>query len=255
MPPVTDDAVCLREWEWSETSQTASLFTRRHGLIRVIAKGSRRPKAPFSGGLELLTMGRATFYPKAEAGLLVLGAWDLVDPCPHLRRSLDASRSAVFIAEIVQMIMTDADPHPRLFDAVDSAIAALAEPVNHMATLLRFQMLALDEAGYRPTLDRDVLRQGEPLPETEVVRFSPSAGGLTADDGASGALTWRIRLETVELLRLAQDDAPLTDAPLDTLDRANRLLVAYLTHLMSRRPQSARALFPDTPGHDGPALG
>lgn len=49
MPPVSDDAVCIRHWDWSETSQTVSLFTRGHGLVRALAKGSKRPKSPYSG--------------------------------------------------------------------------------------------------------------------------------------------------------------------------------------------------------------
>ena len=57
MATVTDKALCIRQWDFSETSQTVSLFARDIGLFRAIAKGSRRPKSRFSGGIDLLTMG------------------------------------------------------------------------------------------------------------------------------------------------------------------------------------------------------
>ena len=58
MADVTDSAVCLRCWDYSETSQTVSLLTREHGILRGLAKGAKRPKASFSGGFDPLTCGQ-----------------------------------------------------------------------------------------------------------------------------------------------------------------------------------------------------
>ena len=68
MATVTDDAVCIRQWDWSETSQTVSVFAREHGLLRGVAKGSKRENSRFSGGLEVLTRGEvmAIVKPTAE---------------------------------------------------------------------------------------------------------------------------------------------------------------------------------------------
>ena len=35
---ITDDAICLRVTDFSETSQIVGMFTRRHGLVPLIAK-------------------------------------------------------------------------------------------------------------------------------------------------------------------------------------------------------------------------
>ena len=61
MPLVNDRCICLRKIEYSETSQILALFSRGHGLVRVIAKGAhRRTKAgasKFDGGVDLLDVG------------------------------------------------------------------------------------------------------------------------------------------------------------------------------------------------------
>ncbi|MFN9968750.1 MAG: DNA repair protein RecO, partial [Phycisphaerae bacterium] len=59
MATVMDDAICIRVWDWSETSQTVSLFCRSLGVVRGLAKGSKRQDARFSGGYELFTRGQA----------------------------------------------------------------------------------------------------------------------------------------------------------------------------------------------------
>ena len=52
-----DTAICLRCWDFSETSQTVSLLTREPGIIRGLAKGSRRDKGCFSGGFDPVHIG------------------------------------------------------------------------------------------------------------------------------------------------------------------------------------------------------
>ena len=113
MPPVHDIALCIRHWDWSETSQTVSLFTRTHGLIRGIAKGSKREKSNFSGGIELLTRGQALFILKPAADLANLTAWDLQETFPAIRRNLSSFYSAMYMADLLQHI-EDIEPDQRL---------------------------------------------------------------------------------------------------------------------------------------------
>ena len=42
MASVKDIAICVRHWDWSETSQTVSILCREHGLVRAVVKGARR---------------------------------------------------------------------------------------------------------------------------------------------------------------------------------------------------------------------
>lgn len=236
-------ALCIRHWDWSETSQTVSLFTRGHGLVRAIAKGAKRPNAPFSGGLELLTLGEAGLVIKPASDLALLTEWDLQEIFPSLRTSLPRQHAALYIADLLQRLVTDRDPHTDLFDAALAALRAVHGGQTDRA-LLQFQLAALTATGYRPVLDRDI-RTGESLPAAARLVFSPTLGGAAAEresDDRSG--WWRVRGST--LIAISAVDNPGASPPhSEDIARANRLLAAYIRHLLGAEPPTLRLVFPD----------
>ncbi|MGH7133660.1 MAG: DNA repair protein RecO [Phycisphaerales bacterium] len=253
MPPVHDAALCIRHWDWSETSQTVSLFTRGHGLVRALAKGAKRPGSPFSGGLELLTVGDAGLVIKPTTELALLTEWDLTEIFPALRTSLPRQHAGLYAADLLQRLVTDRDPHPDLFDAAVTLFRAL-DIHDDPAALLRFQFAALTSTGYRPVLDRDV-RTGAELPSSKPLAFSPSLGGLTSDTAASDASPlaeelWRVRPATIGALRAIDAASPEEVQPISRADtdRANRLLAAYIRHLIGIEPPTLGLVFPDLAG-------
>jgi DNA repair protein RecO (recombination protein O) len=235
VPAIPDQAVCIRHWDWSETSQTVSLFTRDHGLVRGLAKGSKRERSNFSGGIDLLTRGQVMMILKPSADLATLTAWDLQEIFPALRSSLNAFYAAMYAADLVLHTLHDRDPHPALFDQLLAALRALGTPDRTAAALFRFQWATLVETGYRPELDADVAT-GEPLPAAAAYSFAPRLGGFTTE---APAPSWRVRAETLSLLR-SPDTGPVSPA---TLDRANRLLAAYTREILGREIPAAAALF------------
>ena len=54
--PVETDALVLRRFDYSETSQIARLYTRSEGRLSVIAKGIKRPNRDLRGPLDLLCL-------------------------------------------------------------------------------------------------------------------------------------------------------------------------------------------------------
>ena len=218
VPTVSDIAICLRRWDYSETSQIASLLTREHGLIRALAKGAKRERGSFSGGLDILSAGRLVAIVKPGRDLATLTEWRLEQLCRVVRRDLEANRAALYMADLIQHMLTDHDPHPVLFDALLHALDELEAPDQAAEVLLKLQWRVLDETGYRPELAQDV-ETGADLPvDAETYAFNPRAGGLVAD--GAGHDRWLVRRSTVELLRsMALDQAPETTDS-ETLERA-----------------------------------
>lgn len=245
---VRDEAVCIRQWDWSETSQTVSLFGRQSGLVRGIAKGAKREKGRFSGGLEVLSRGEILASIRPGAGLATVTAWDLRETYPILRRSLRAFYCGMYFADLVQNLVSEHDPHPALYDALVAALGALGAPGLTESTLLRFQWAALAEAGYRPELARDVATAG-PLADAPTYGFRPREGGISRDPALGGrgpgGPVWRVRGETIHLLRRlsAGEDPAATDASAATVARANRLLAWYVREVLGRQPASMSGVF------------
>ncbi len=243
MPTITDSAICIRRWDFSETSQTVSLFTRAHGIIRGLAKGAKRQKGSFSGGLDVLTRGQIVAIVKPGRDLATLTEWHLEETCRVIRQHLPANRAALLMADLIHHMLTDHDPHTALFDALVGALADLAEEARIPRALLTLQCRLLEETGYRPELERDA-ETGRPLPvEAPTLAFSPRAGGVVVDNEAADR--WRVRSSTVDVLRLAMKGASIAEAEPQAVDRANRLLASYCREIIGSEPSAIRWAFPD----------
>jgi len=243
MVTITDTAVCIRRWDFSETSQTVSLLTREHGIIRGIAKGAKREKGNFSGGLDVLTRGQVIAIVRPGRDLATLTAWHLEETYRALRQKLAANRAGLFMADLVHHMVIEHDPHPALFDALDEALTALAEPPRVAIALLRLQWQLLEETGYRPEVRRDA-RTGAALPpEATAYAFSARAGGVVVEMG--GPETWPVRRRTIEVLAVLARGGSINDIEPETITRASRLLAFYCRTIIGREPPTMRWAFSD----------
>jgi DNA repair protein RecO len=230
---VMDDAICIRVWDWSETSQTVSLFCRSRGVVRGLAKGSKRQDARFSGGYELFTRGQAGVLIKNHDSLATLTAWDLSEIFLGVRKDLARFHVAMAMLDLTHHMIRDHDPHEAMFDAMVKSGRRLADDGKAVpaAALLQFLWITLVECGYRPDLTRDV--RGECELEAQSVKvFVPRLGGFSSRLEA-GEDAWRVRAQTVELLR--QLDAGLIEnADGDAMTRAVALLAACVREVLGQ---------------------
>ncbi len=247
MPSVTDQAICIRVWDWSETSQTVSLLTREHGILRGLAKGSKRPHARFSGGIDLLTRGEivASIRPTERGGgLTPLIAWDLQELFPGVRRSVRALYCAMAMADLTQNALLEGDPHPEVFDALVEALRSLERPGQDLPGTCAFAWTLVDRTGHRPELEIDV-NTGAALPDQPVYAFDPRRGAISEEDSGAGraADCWRVRRETVQYLReLGREQVPGGKFPDETIARALRLVLFYFREASGREMPAVRTL-------------
>ncbi|MBM4111766.1 MAG: DNA repair protein RecO [Phycisphaerae bacterium] len=249
MPALRDEGICLRHWDWSETSQTVSVFGRSLGVLRGLAKGARRERGRFGGGIDLLSRGEFGVIVKPTTELATFTDWDLLETFPGLRDSLPANRISFYAADLVARMVAPADPHPGLYDEFASLLRAVggrsspdrAQEVSAQTeqaartaqALLRFQWRLLQETGVQPALDAEG--------RAATLWFDPRSGGFTEIEPEHG---WRVRRETLELLRRVNSGADgVSSAPLETLDRANRLLAAHLRETLQMEPPTLTHLF------------
>jgi recombinational DNA repair protein (RecF pathway) len=210
MAIVSDEAVCIRHWDWSETSQTVALFTRGNGVVRAIAKGSRREKSGFSGGIELLTRGTAMMSLKKSDALTLLTAWDLHETFAPLRTTLQSFYAAMTLAEVLGQAIQPLDPHPLTFAWTLRSLRLLCSEVPSQSILLDAMIVILQETGHAPELYSDVitgadLHGGEDRPgkTPQIVYFLPALGGASVQPGDESNPqpdAWKTRLETLSWL-------------------------------------------------------
>jgi DNA repair protein RecO (recombination protein O) len=243
VPAQPDQCIVLRQWDYSETSQTVSLFGRGLGVVRGLAKGSRRPKSAYSGGFEALTLGQAMLIQRPSGELALITEWDLQEVFWGPRRDLRSHYAGLYMVDLIHHMVSDHDPHPVLWDALAGALRSLEGEGAWAHGVLTLQWTLLSECGYRPSLDSDVSTSGGKAPRA--YGFDPARGGVVADPGRSTKGAWRVRPETIRLLRDLDSIGTSRAGDHATIERASRLLSLYLRSIIGRELGSREAVFRD----------
>lgn len=184
MVPEKTTAFVLRVVEYSETSCIVTMMTRAHGKITAMAKGARRPKSPFEAALDVLSVCRIVFLKKRS------GAMDLLTEAKLERRfrsgssSLEQLYAGYYVAELLNLLTDDGDPHPELFDYAIQTIDAIdfdrrktANEKSVDETILDFELMALHCLGHLPLLTQCV-GCGKEKTTLSRVSFGMNSGGI-----------------------------------------------------------------------------
>ena len=240
---IRTDAVVLRRLHYGETSQIVTLFTREKGKLAVMAKGARRPKSRFGASLEPATYAQVVFYYKPTRSLQTLSESALAEPLLGVPRRLDKIGAALRIVELVDALVQDEDPQPRLFNLLVEVLRRLSRAEVRVGNVLPyFQLRLAGVLGFRPAVER------------AAVEALPGRGGLL--DLGSGAMR-RPEHAPEEALRASRSAlrafAVLARADLDAVMRmtlrppvrreVEALVEAYLRHHMADAyPTRSRAV-------------
>ncbi len=190
MAPVTTRAVLLRAYPYGETSRILRFYTEGHGLLGVMAKGVRSRTGKGGTALATFASGDLTVYLKPHRDLQTMKDF----ACIRLRSGLggDVLRfgGAAAVAELVLSHADPEEPHPGLFQALESALDALedVDPDDVATAGLAGLWRVVEAFGFAPQLDSCV-RCGRTLGVEDVGRFDFAAGGMrcvTCSEGAAG---------------------------------------------------------------------
>ena len=221
MAAIKDQAIVLRQLDYSESSQVLAMLTREHGQQRLIGKGLKRStKTRVAVGIDLLEKGELVFLPpvRAEAGLGTLTEWRQVQPFLGVRSTLPRWYAAQYAAEITAAMTEQGDPHIGVFDGLDNLLSALCVEDDVAGPLAAFQRTLLEQAGVWPDLTRCVACD-RPAPEGRAAFFSAQQGGLVCRECQPKIHESRkIGAAVLTALREGRYDAQTGRAALDILD-------------------------------------
>jgi DNA repair protein RecO (recombination protein O) len=243
-----DRAVCIRTTDYSETSQVVTLFARRSGKIRAIAKGSKRAKSAFDGPIEVLSLGDIVFSGIHKDTLATLTEFQPQPARGGLRRNLFALHSALFAAELLDALTDEVDPHPVLFDHFAQFLQDVDDPESAgerrdvMIRLILVQLVLLGEAGLHPVLKACANCKRPLTAEWRESYFSSAANGLICRD-CEMSFPDKVRLN-IKAARVLADLQQIAQADEKLLDDIERLLIHHFTHVLGRPPKLAKHVLP-----------
>lgn len=142
----------LHQRPYRETSLLIEVLSRDHGRLTLIAKGARRQRSPQRPLLQPLRRLNLAWTLRSELGTLTQA--EAADAVPAM--SADGILSAFYLNELLMRLLHRHEPHPDLFSAYASILAALSEPAGAEAALRVFEKRLLLGLGYGLVLDHDV---------------------------------------------------------------------------------------------------
>ncbi len=149
-----DDAVVLRGQKLGESDRIVTLFTRRHGRVRAVAKGVRRTMSKFGGRLEpfghvdvQIAEGRGSLHTVAQVEGIDLYGKRFVDDYPRYT-------TASAIAETAERLTSvEEEPSLQLYLLTLGAYRVLASAAHPTTLVLDSYLLrAMGVAGWAPAL-------------------------------------------------------------------------------------------------------
>lgn len=258
MPTEKTEALVIRQADFSESSRVVTFFTRDWGKVSTVAKGGRRLKGPFEAALDLLTVCRIVFIRKSSSSLDLLTEAQLVSRFRPGNRELLRLYGGYYIAELLNSLTEEYDPHPLLFEEAVAAVHRLSgdsgsekNAVPPALALLRFELVMLREMGQLPAMDVCTYC-GTPLTGNGPIVFRVSQGGFacrrceTAKGGRYDDQRRRVQSGTLAVLRRLSAASPVV---LDRLDvspqqfgELRRVVTSAVCHVLGRRPKMLRYL-------------
>ena len=238
-------AIVLRLIDFSETSVVTTMFTEDFGKISALAKGARRPKGPFEAALDLLAVCRIVFIHKSSDALDLLTEAKLERRFRAATRDLSRLYAGYYVAELLQDLTDEGDPHPRLFHAANQTISRLDNSAEIVPTVLRFEMTALYELGHLPSFVQCV-GCGEAVSNAARISFGLLAGGVLCGQCRTGhRQVVSVSAGVIKVLQVFSDLSDLwqrTEIDKGLRGELRGVLNRYLANLLGHQPRMHRYL-------------
>ncbi len=240
---VKDRAVCLRAVDYSETSQVVTLYAEKSGKLSAIAKGSRRPKSAFEGPIEIFSFGSIVYQPARISRMGTLTEFQQQPLFRGIRSTLYGLQCGLCAAELVEVLTTDTDPNPSLFEAIVQFLTdlqATAKTDDQLALLILFQLRLLQEIGLLPVLHQCANCSHPFRGNWRTTHFVSEANGLICPDCESAyADKLAVSRPAAEALSNLHR---LNDSPSDIRREIEKLLLDHFTRLIHRPLKTASAV-------------
>jgi len=194
-------AIVLRQRKLGDADKIITLYSANFGKLDAVAKGVRRITSRLAGHVEPLNHG--AYLIAHGRNLDIVTQAQTIEPFQPLREDLDRLSRALYAAELLDRATEDRAENFALYRLLLDTLRRLAAGDELDLPLRFFEMSLLGQLGYRPQLDRCVVR-GEPLAE-EGNDWAPGLGGVACPNcRPEDTPVRKLSTNGLKLLRLLQ---------------------------------------------------
>jgi DNA repair protein RecO (recombination protein O) len=245
------EAVVIRLADFSETSRVVTFFSEEFGKMSALAKGAKRLKSAFEGGIDLLSTCRIVFIQRQSASLNLLTEAKLVTKFTPSPGRLDSLYGGYYVAELLSLLTEDGDPHPQVYKDSLLALDSFRDDSDPGPALARFELRLLQITGHLPAFDACMLcgvstKEGH----GPWALWLAQGGVICKACQKSEYKSHPLQTGTLRVLeKLASDDVSLgsrINISKQQCDEIRTLTTSSITYLLGKRPRLMRYVEPRT---------
>lgn len=149
------EALVLRTYNLAEADKIVVCLTRDAGLIRAVAKGSRRIKNRFGAALEPFTLVNVSYFQKENQELVSLRQAEILKSHFDLMGDPQVLAALAYMGDLLVEFSPPHQTNDKLFRMVRACLDAIAEAPQELQLILRyFEVWILKLEGFLPDLRR-----------------------------------------------------------------------------------------------------
>ena len=226
-------AFVLHTYPYRETSAIVEILSAGYGRVALIARGARRTRSELRGVLQAFQPLTLSWMGAGELKTLVRAEWR--GGLPLVTGS--ALLCGFYLNELVLKLVPREDPHARLYEEYEAALAHLASGAEQAPVLRRFELELLAELGYALPLTHEA-DTGRPVDPAERYYYAFERGPRTV--AAEPGRRYPV-VRGATLLALAQHDYRSPESAAE----AKRLMREVLDYYLEQRTIVSRRVVRD----------
>jgi len=236
----TQLAYVLHKRQYSESSQILEVFTRDHGRLALMSRGSRGAKSKIAGNLQLFSPLLLNWQGKGSMPNLRSVERADVRPPKLSHKSL---LSAMYINELLMYLLHRNDVYETVFDHYHETLYALENAEKIEIELRKFEVKFIQLLGFGLLLDKDV-DTGEDISAGAEYQYIVEHGLVIfqgSNQAKQSSLTPVLQGDTISALtnesyaELAQDK--------EKMQQLKRLMRYVIAHHLGGKTLKSRELF------------
>lgn len=148
---VDTEAIILKTYGLAEADKIVVLLTQNEGLVRGVAKGAKRLKSRFGGGLEIFSVVNVSYFQKEERELVSVGSVELVRSFFEAAGDPYFLQKFSYLAELLFEFAPPHEPNEKLYRMAKVCLeTAAADPESLDGIGLYFELWILKLGGFLP---------------------------------------------------------------------------------------------------------
>lgn len=137
------EGIILKRTNLGEADRILTIFTKKHGKLKILAKGVRRITSRRGPNIELFN--QVIVFIHRGRTFDILTEVELKNSFSKIRKNLDLVGLAFHVCELVDNLCPENQPHPTIYDLLKEVLSELDQGLVH-----KFERNLLIELGYLP---------------------------------------------------------------------------------------------------------